>query len=215
MRRIFLVLLALAALAVPTIAGAAACRTADSCKSLEHDSTANAAKTINVDAAGTVLVGGSGSRVELLASGTSTATATAATYWVGTAAALGAESTVSVPAWAHSVRFEWDVDSITIGAGANMVPLMGGTDSAGKALGSATWMSNAAIAAPNTAHGGYIVMGPSTNGVMAATLGAVTSASSVHQMALAFLPSHFRIGRTWTASPTACTIKWRLYGIGG
>jgi hypothetical protein len=202
MRRIFLVLLALAALAVPTSAGAAACRTADSCKSLEHDSTTNAAKTINVDATGTVLVGGSGSRVELLASGTHTTTTHTATVTIYDCVR---------PAWAHSIQFVWAIEALTAGGGGNLTMYAGYVDAQGNTLGALSINTIRAASAPATGYGGIAVFGPAFTSVAASSGSAATALYGSP-----FVGPTTRISRTIaTADYTSWTMRYSCYGIGG
>jgi hypothetical protein len=203
-----------AAVAFPAVALSATCRTADSCKSLEHDSTANAAKTINVDAAGTVLVGGSGSRVELLASGTDT-TVSATSTLIFTTYASAAQSVSALPAWCHSIQFEYRITSMSGGAPANFQIGFSGADPSGNALLVDGWISSTTVAAPalgggagNVTVAGKIVTGVALGNISVTGTGTITYSP--------ILPRNFKLTRFFSSAPTTTLVApWRLYCIGG
>lgn len=209
MRRILLPLLSIAALLLaPDLALAGDCNSANGCATLEHDPTTNAKKVVHVDSTGTVLAGGRGSRVELIASGTSTSAAASAVIVAYTADTF--------PSWAHSVQVVMRVSVIT-GSPANLSFTMGGTDNAGNVLGSGNWVVSGTIPSPVVGSYGMYVGGrdapPSVSQIYNAY--GVSGSAAAMIMATTILPRNFSISRSFGVTPTTCTITYQVYAIGG
>jgi hypothetical protein len=169
------------------------------------DATANAVKTVDVDNAGTLLVGGRGSRVELLASGTDT-TITATTT-------LFTTTTTPLPAWCHSVIFSAQIATIT-GAPSNFYVYAGGLGANGAIAGSGVWTQSITVASPLANQTGWILMGREYSSGSAGALGPSGGGGNVVG-AFPFLPRSIEIKRSFTATPATLSMPWTLHCIGG
>jgi len=142
-------------------------------------------------------VKGLGSRVELLASGTDTTTATASTVITD----------VSVPAWCDSLVFTARVGVTT---GANLVfSAPGYIDDTYAATSSD--MSTTTIATPTLSH--FVTIGMGARFPFAVTT--IMSTNSHIRAYSVFLARYVRITRSYSVAPVGPSIQWVVYGYGG
>lgn len=202
----FIFALVLASYAPPV--NAAACEAWQDCNVAERDATSGAKKTINVDAAGTVLVGGSGSRVELLYSGTHT-TLTGA----GAGNYAPIRGAFTPPTWCKTVVFTARIDAIVIGAGATLVWAGSRYDSNGEVFttsaGAERGMEASAVVTPTVNNGVVLSFGPELP-----SLNTTYSGTTVYSVPTPPLP---QIGfvYNWTTAPDSWSVRWTAHCIGG
>ena len=153
--------------------------------------------------AGAATVKGLGSRVELLASGTHTTTTAASTLIVS----------CTLPAWAHSLQFNWYVPSAGLvwgGAGTVLMNASQRSEISGGQMGS--MLTIATTASPPATQGGFALFGPAAAG----THGSVTSTASLYTYTSPIASRTIGFYRTInTAAPTSWNLEYTCHAIGG
>ena len=151
-------------------------------------------------------VKGLGSRVELLYSGTTTDATGGAGVWVADKTAF------TPPAWCRVVSFVGRINTITIGAGANLTFAAYREDANGTfttSAGALRGIETTAIATPTIRNGVNINIGFDLANVSDAPIAGVLTRNHP-----AFPGPKIGFSHNWATAPTAWSFDWAVYCSG-